>query len=158
MGDVASILAEDNQIAALMPIARRHNCALIARTLAAARACDGIEVSDAKACEEARKVLGKDRIVGAFCGTSRHLAMELAEAGADYIAFAQAHDRGEEPIIAWWSELFEVPCIAADPVATEDVAVLLTYNPDFIRPDDAMWTSPAEAGRIVAATMKALAR
>ncbi len=101
--------------------------------------------------------MGKDKIVGAYCAASRHLAMELAEEGADYVAFAQSEDRGEEPIIAWWSDLFEIPCIAADPVAVENLAPLLTYNPDFIRPDDAMWASPAEARRIVAATMKALA-
>jgi thiamine-phosphate pyrophosphorylase len=157
-GDVASALVGADQLAALMPAANRCGCAVIATTLAAARRCDGIEVNDVKAYAEARRALGKDKIVGGYCGTSRHLAMELAEEGADYIALAQAQDHGEESIIGWWSALFEIPCIAANPVAVEDVAPLLTYNPDFIRPDDAMWTSPAEAQRIVSATMKALAR
>lgn len=157
-GDVASALVQPDQLAALMPAANRSGCAIIATTLAAARTCDGIEVNDAQAYAEARKVLGKEKIVGAYCGTSRHLAMELAEEGADYIAFTQGSDHGEESIIAWWSDLFEIPCVAVDPVSLEGVAPLLTYNPDFIRPDDAMWTSPAEAQRIVSATMKALAR
>jgi thiamine-phosphate pyrophosphorylase len=157
-GDVASILVPDELVPTLMPVARRHDCTLIARGLGAARTCDGIEIADAEAYDTARRQLGKEVIVGAYCGTSRQLAMELAEAGADYIALAQAKDHGEEPILAWWSALFEVPCIAADPVAAKDVAALLTHNPDFIRPDTAMWISPAEARRIVAATMKALTR
>ena len=157
-GDVASALAPPGLVAELSPVASRHGCALITTALAAARGCDGIEVTDAEAYAVARKALGRDRIVGASCGTSRHLAMELAEEGADYIAFAQTEDHGEEPIIAWWSSLFEIPCIAADPVAPENLAPLLTNNPDFIRPDDAMWASPGEARRIIAATMKAIAR
>jgi hypothetical protein len=35
--------------------------------------------------------------------------------------------------------------------------ILLPQNPDFIRPSDAMWDSPAEARRIVAALMQRLA-
>ena len=34
---------------------------------------------------EVRKALGADRIVGAWAGDSRHRAMSLAEAGADYL-------------------------------------------------------------------------
>ena len=33
------------------------------------------------------KIVGPDRIVGVTCHDSRHLAMEAAEAGADYVAF-----------------------------------------------------------------------
>lgn len=72
--------------------------------------------------------------------------MELAEAGADYVAFAQV---GHVDLISWWAEIFEIPCIAADPAAPEDLDILLPHRPDFIRPDDAMWTSPEAARDIV---------
>ena len=84
--------------------------------------------------------------------------MDLAEAGADYVGFHQARLKPhDEPIIAWWSGLFEVPCIAVDPVGPEQLAALLTQQPDFIRPPDSIWTSPEEARRIVTELMQAIA-
>ena len=115
------------------------------------RNCDGIEVGTRADYDPARELLGHNHIIGALCGVSRHLAMDLAEAGADYVAFHQARLKPhDEPIIAWWSSLFQVPCVAADPVGPEAVAALLTQRPDFIRPPDSIWTSPEEARRIVA--------
>ena len=69
-----------------------------------------------------RATLGGNAIVGAEAGTSRHDAMELGEAGADYVAFTagagqlaadETQDRRAE-LVAWWSELFEVACVAFD--------------------------------------------
>ena len=37
--------------------------------------------------EQARRLVGRDRTVGVTAHDSRHLAMEAAEAGADYVAF-----------------------------------------------------------------------
>ncbi len=61
-------------------------------------------------------------ILGADAGRSRHDAMELGEAGADYVAFGvppHVEDRKKAAerqldLVAWWSELFEVPCVALD--------------------------------------------
>ena len=36
---------------------------------------------------EARAAVGPDAIVGVTCHDSRHLAIDAAEAGADYVAF-----------------------------------------------------------------------
>lgn len=114
--------------------------------------CDGLHIeANLEAYEESRSSLGPDRIVGAYCGTSRHQAMEMAEAGADYVAISQSgFVPGGVPIISWWSEMFEVPCVAFDPVDAASLDTLLPQNPDFIRPSDAMWSSPEEARRIVA--------
>ena len=38
-------------------------------------------------CAEARRIVGADAIVGVTCHASRHLAMQAAETGADYVAF-----------------------------------------------------------------------
>jgi thiamine-phosphate pyrophosphorylase len=119
---------------------------------------DGVEVASLAAYDAARARLGTGHIVGAACGVSRHLAMELAERGADYVAFTQSADREEEPIIRWWSELFEVPCIAADPVEPGEAEALLALEPDFIRPTDRMWHSPEEARSEITALTEAIAR
>lgn len=157
-GGVASALAPGDLVAALTPLAVKHDVALLSMDEKNARVCDGIEVATRADYDHARKLLGPDKIIGALCGTSRHIAMDLAEAGADYVAFHQARLKPhEEPIIAWWSSLFEVPCVAADPVGPESVAALLTQQPDFIRPPDSIWTSPEEARRIVAELMQAIA-
>jgi thiamine-phosphate pyrophosphorylase len=160
IGDVASLLAAPELIPGLFASARHHDVALLTTEAEAARSlgCDGLEVALRQDYDLARTILGYNRIVGGRCGSSRHLAMELADAGADYIAFSQAEERpGADPIIAWWSELFEVPCIAADPVEPSGLAALLAQRPDFIRPTDRMWRSADDSRNIIAATMRAIA-
>jgi hypothetical protein len=51
-------------------------------------------VTDRPAYDAARKVLGASAIVGADCGASRHFAMEMAEAGADYVGLANGGEGG----------------------------------------------------------------
>jgi thiamine-phosphate pyrophosphorylase len=88
----------------------------------------------------ARKIVGGSRIVGADAGISRDDAMTLGEAGADYIAFgAPSHlkDRAKgrarrQEMIAWWSELFEVPCVAFDVETASEAAELARVGADFV--------------------------
>jgi len=149
-GDVASILLPAPLAKSLVERLQRLGLAVLIsddpQSALSARA-DGSEVSTLEAYRQARSLLGADRIVGAFCAASHHRAMELGEAGADYIAFAQA---GREDLISWWSEIFELPCIAADPATPESLDILLPHRPDFIRPDDAMWDSEDAARDVVA--------
>ena len=159
-GDVASLVACPDLVPSLREIARRHDVALLTTEAETALSlgCDGVEVASRGDYDKARAALGFSHIVGAHCGSSRHLAMELADAGADYTAFSQSRDHSETgPIIAWWSELFEIPCIAADPVAASGLAALLSQRPDFIRPADQMWRSPEDSHTVIAATMRAIA-
>lgn len=79
-------------------------------------------------------------IVGADAGRSRHEAMELGETGADYVAFGippHVEDREkaterQRDLIAWWSELFEVPCVAFDIPESETAHALAVAGSDFI--------------------------
>lgn len=65
--------------------------------------------------EEARSILGRGAIVGVDAGASRHDAMMLGEAGADYIAFAAAAGSDQQyELVAWWAEIFEIPVVAFD--------------------------------------------
>ena len=78
-------------VQALAPIARARDVVLILNDrpdLAAALGCDGVHIGQGDGTyADARRAMGKDRIVGVTCHDSRHLAMEAAEAGADYVAF-----------------------------------------------------------------------
>ncbi|WP_423415179.1 thiamine phosphate synthase [Hyphomicrobium sp. B1] len=81
-----------------------------------------------------------DAIVGADAGRSRHDAMELGESGADYVAFGippHVEDREkaaqrQRDLIAWWSELFEVPCVAFDVPDSISAHALAVVGADFV--------------------------
>ena len=144
----------------LLTHAQEHGVAVVvAEDVALARRirADGVEVGDIAAYREARQALGRDAIVGVRC-VARHAAMEAAEAGADYVAFPSDPDpASEDSLIAWWSPLFTVPCVAADPAKPEEAAILARAGADFVRPSDRMWESPEAAREICAATASAMA-
>jgi thiamine-phosphate pyrophosphorylase len=116
---------------------------------------DGMQLSRSAPVKAIREILTAENI-GVFAATSRHIAMEAAEAGADYVAFAQKSHRGEEPLIQWWQDIFEIPAVAFDPVQPADLAILLPQQPDFIRPSDAMWQSEESAEMVVKALTEAM--
>lgn len=105
---------------------------------------DGVHLPASKtasaAYHEAREILGTRFIVGIDVGRTRHDAMTLGEEDADYIAFGipshvedreTARDRRLE-LIAWWSEIFQIPCIAFDVDRPEDASDLAGAGADFI--------------------------
>lgn len=88
---------------------------------------DGVHLTDgARSVRWARKELGGEAIVGAFCGTSRHDGMNAAEAGADYVAFGPVGETAlgtgtpvEHDLFVWWSEVIEVPVVAEGALTVE---------------------------------------
>ena len=79
---------------------------------------DGIHLTTGqKLVKEARKTLGDDKIIGAFCGSSKHSGLVAAEHGANYVAF-QAENNSVETgknifeLFEWWSEFIEIPVMA----------------------------------------------
>lgn len=88
---------------------------------------DGVHLSDgARNLRKARKDLGNDAIVGAFCGTTRHEGMNAGEAGADYVAFGPIGSSplgtgasAEFELFQWWSEMIEVPVVAEGALTAE---------------------------------------
>jgi thiamine-phosphate pyrophosphorylase len=90
--------------------------------------------------KDARKAAQPGAIVGADAGRTRHDAMELGEAGADYVAFgiprhvedrARAAER-QLDLVSWWSELFEIPCVAFDVSDAVQAARLAEAGADFV--------------------------
>jgi thiamine-phosphate pyrophosphorylase len=114
-----------------------------------------IEAND-DAYREGRDLLGENASIGAGCGQGRHDAMRLAELGADYIAFgpAAASDIDEidhyAELIAWWSEIFVVPCVAWNVDRPEDAAKLATLGADFVAPSTRIWRDDSVVSLIAA--------
>jgi len=156
-GDVASLLIAPGTAKELIAFAQSQGVAVLTSG-ALQPGADGVHVEGtADAVTAARRAVGPGRIVGAFAGASRHSAMEAAEAGADYVALSQNGPAlGGEPIVKWWSEFFEIPCVAFEPVELPELDTLLPQNPDFIRPSDAMWDGPDAARRVVTEVMQRL--
>src|SRR5580704_2446871 len=75
----------------LRPICQQRDVAFFLNDrpdLAVKLDCDGVHVGqDDMPYAEARRIVGPDRQVGVTCKDSSHLAIEAAEAGADYVAF-----------------------------------------------------------------------
>jgi thiamine-phosphate pyrophosphorylase len=110
---------------------------------------DGVHLTDgARSLRKARKALGGDALVGAFCGATRHEGICAAEAGADYVAFGPAGDtalgsgpRAEAELFAWWSEMIEVPVIA-EGALTPDLVAALAPVADFFAFGEEVWRAP----------------
>lgn len=87
-----------------------------------------------------RGLLGERYIVGADAGRSRHDAMEIGEAGGDYVAFgipAHVGDRAtaearQIELVAWWSDIFEPPVVAYDVVDADHARALADAGADFV--------------------------
>jgi thiamine-phosphate pyrophosphorylase len=159
-GDVASLqlrlkdVSHDEVLRAgerLMRIAVRYGVAFIVNDrpdLAKKLGADGAHVGQEDASyAEARALLGPDKIVGVTCRNSRHLAMEAAEAGADYVAFGafyptttkEAKTRAEPEILTWWQELMEVPCVAIGGITIENARPLVEAGADFLAAASGVW-------------------
>lgn len=140
---------------ALRPVTQRRGVALLMNDrpdLALATGCDGVHVGQEDASyAEARRLLGPDRIVGVTCHASRHLAIEAADAGADYVAFGAffpsstkaGKHRAEPEILRWWSEVMTVPCVAIGGITPENCAPLVAAGADFLAVISAVWSHPA---------------
>lgn len=171
-GDVASLQlrlkdASDRDIRraaeALMPIAEAANVAFILNDrpdLARSLGCDGVHIGqDDMAYAEARDIVGPDKIVGVTCHDSRHLAMEAAEAGADYVAFGafyptttkDARTRAAIDIVEWWAELMVVPCVAIGGITVENARPIIQAGADFVAVSSGVWRHPAGPKAAVAA-------
>lgn len=162
-GDVASLQLRLKDISdadvlkageALMRIAQKAGVAFIVNDrpdLAQKLGADGVHIGQEDApYGEARALLGPDRIIGVTCHASKHLAMEAAEAGADYVAFGafyptqtkepKAH--AEPEILTWWQEIMEAPCVAIGGITVENAAPLIEAGADFLAVASGVWDHP----------------
>ena len=157
-------------VQALAPIARARDVVLILNDrpdLAASLGCDGVHIGQGDGTyADARRAMGKDRIVGVTCHDSRHLAMEAAEAGADYVAFGaffptttkDAPTRADPEILSIWQQTMLIPCVAIGGVTVENCRPLVAAGADFLAVSAGVWgffDGPAAAVRAFSAEIAA---
>jgi thiamine-phosphate pyrophosphorylase len=113
--------------------------------------CDGVHIGQEDASyAEARAAMGPHGIVGVTAHDSRHLAMEAAEAGADYVAFgAFFPTRTKEPktqadieLLRWWAQTMVVPCVAIGGITVHNAPALIEAGADFVAVSAGVWEHP----------------
>ncbi len=155
--------------AALMPLCAERDVAFIVNDrpdLAAAVGADGVHIGQDDAdYASARALMGEERIVGVTAHDSRHLAVEAAEAGADYVAFGAffptatktPKTRAGIALLEWWGELVEVPCVAIGGITVDNCGALVTAGADFLAVVAAVWEASAGPAAAVADFNRAIA-
>jgi len=177
-GDVAALQirlkdAPDDVIAAAVEvlgvIARSRDVAVILNDrpdLAAKLGCNGVHVGQSDAtCAEARRIMGKDAMIGVTCHDSRHLAMEAAEAGADYVAFGaffptttkDVTAQADPEILSIWQETMSLPCVAIGGITADNAAELAAAGADFLAVSAGVWAHPDGPAAAVKALSAAIA-
>ena len=162
-GDVACVqlrlknVSDDtirNAVKTLMPVCHARDVAFILNDrpdLAKELGCDGVHIGpDDVSYDEARKIMGKDATVGVTCKDSYHLAMELGEAGADYVAFGaffptttkDTTARPDPELIETWSQMTIVPCVAIGGITVENCDTLVKAGADFVAVCSGVWKYP----------------
>jgi thiamine-phosphate pyrophosphorylase len=178
-GDVASVqlrlkdAADDDICRAceiLLPVAQQRGVAFILNDrpdLAAATGCDGVHIGqDDTPYDRARMSVGSERIIGVTCHASKHLAIEAAEAGADYVAFGAFFPSGTKAaktqappeLLRWWANIALVPCVAIGGITVDNCGPLVEAGADFLAVVSGVWDYPGGPGASVKAFNQAIAR
>lgn len=135
----------------LRPVCHERDVALVMNDrpdLARDTGCDGVHLGEDDATlQDARALLGAGAIIGVSCYDSRHRAMELADQGADYVAFGaffptrtkQAKTRVGPDILADWSTFTTVPCVAIGGITPHNARPLIEAGADFLAVSGAVW-------------------
>ncbi|MFM9899086.1 thiamine phosphate synthase [Sphingorhabdus sp.] len=138
----------------LQAICAAHDVAFIVNdsvALAKRLKADGVHLGQGDGdVSEARELLGRDAQIGVTCHNSRHLAMEAAEAGADYVAFGAFYPTQTKSVehmadldtLQKWSLVTEVPCVAIGGITVDNAKPLIDGGADFIAVSNAVWTHP----------------
>ena len=162
-GDVACIQlrlkgARDEEILKsidlLLPVCEQTDTALILNDrpdLATKSGCDGVHIGpDDMPYSEARAIMGEDASIGVSCGASRHLAMTLADDGADYVAFGaffetktkEDTDTATVELLEIWSQTTNVPAVAIGGITPENCSPLVSAGADFLAVSSGVWNHP----------------
>jgi thiamine-phosphate pyrophosphorylase len=138
----------------LFPIAQSLDVACLINDhpdLAKLTGADGVHIGQSDGSfADARAVVGKNAIIGVTCHDSRHLAMDAAEAGADYVAFGAFFDTTTKTplytatpdLLTWWQEMMEIPCVAIGGITPNNGEALIRAGADFLAVSAGVWHWP----------------
>lgn len=129
---------------------------------------DGVHLENdlsEKRVKSVRKLLGDDKSIGVSCRSSRHLAMELGEAGADYVSFGPVFMSPTKDLppmedameaIRWWGKMMELPQVAVGGVTPENGDLAVDAGADFLAAISSVWSDPDGPEHAVARFTKLL--
>ena len=147
----------------LQAICAAHDVAFIVNddvALAKRLKADGVHMGQGDGdVREARETLGNDIQIGVTCHNSRHLAMEAAEAGADYVAFGAFYPTTTKDVdhvadletVVKWSTVTEIPCVAIGGITPDNAKPLIDAGADFLAVSSAVWSHPVGPAEAVKA-------
>lgn len=147
----------------LQAICATHDVAFIVNdsvALAKRLRADGVHLGQGDGdVREAREILGSDAQIGVTCHNSRHLAMEAAEAGADYVAFGAFYPTSTKQVehiadldtLQKWSRVTEIPCVAIGGITPDNAKPLIDAGADFLAVSSAVWNHSQGPGAAVKA-------
>jgi thiamine-phosphate pyrophosphorylase len=177
-GDVAAVQlrlknADDDAwrraIDVLRPVCQSRDVAFLLNDradLVRPTGCDGVHVGqEDMPARDARRLLGPDLTLGVTCKGSRDLAMQAGEDGADYVAFGAFYPSTtkevtgllDPEILAWWSQMMELPNCAIGGITPENCAPLVRAGADFLAVVGCVWNHPDGPGAGVRALNAAIA-
>jgi thiamine-phosphate pyrophosphorylase len=142
------------QASELLNICRRHDVVFIINDdyeLCKAIGADGVHIGpDDGKVALVRSVVGNDAVIGVSCKNSKHLAMEAAEAGADYVSFGAFFPTktkntpyiADIDLLSWWSSWTEVPCVAIGGINHNNIGQIRAAGADFIAIISSVWDYP----------------
>jgi thiamine-phosphate pyrophosphorylase len=114
--------------------------------LAERTGADGAHLDSVESLKAALSTLKPERIAGCGGLADRHDAMLAGEAGADYVMFGDPGTAGGRPSldsiserVAWWTELFEIPCVGFAG-SLDEVEPLAAAGADFVAVGDCVFT------------------
>ena len=141
---------------ALKPLCHRHEIAFIINDradLVVQADADGVHLGqEDMSVQEARRIIGEERIIGVSCHASRDMGFKAAEEGANYVAFGAFFPTTSKPqekvdkwgvpapdLIEWWSTYTTVPCVVIGGMKPDNCGVLVKAGADFIAAITSVW-------------------
>ncbi|MGO4573611.1 thiamine phosphate synthase [Microvirga sp. 2TAF3] len=155
---------QDSGAAAIVTIQGGAPSAADLATIAARGGADGVHVmGNPTSIRDLRERLKAERAIGAGGIRSKDDAMNLGEAGVDYLMFGEPRPDGSLPTLesvaeraAWWAEIFETPCVAYAP-SLDAVKALAATGAEFIALGDAAWSHPDGPAKALSAAAALIA-
>ena len=138
--------ASDRKVIAeqLQRLTKKHHCLLLINDdveLALSVKADGVHLGKSDASiDNARKILGKDKIIGASCYADINNAKPAIDASADYIAFGSFFPSTIKPLapkanielIKRAKQEFEIPVCTIGGITPQNATTLLNAGADMI--------------------------
>ncbi len=99
--------------------------------------------------ENARKILGKDKIIGVTCHNSKKLALKAKKYGANYVAFGsffksstkKTASRANLEILRWAKKKINMPTVAIGGINNSNYKKILLNGANFIACSNYIWNN-----------------